>query len=134
MTKPRILIADDDDQFRMLLTEVLRDRYIVLPAVDGIEAISKAEQVHPDTILLDLVMPECDGIEALRRIRACPQLKSVPVIVVTADCRRETVIEVIEAGANDYVLKQSVATDRRRLFHKIDRCLRSAKVSLDTVV
>ncbi len=130
MTKPRILIADDDDQFRALLTQVLRDRYLVLPAVDGLEAIVKAEQIRPDAILLDLSMPECDGMEVLRRLRGCSRLESVPVIVVTEDCRRETVIQVIEAGANDYVLKQSVATDRRRLYHKIDRCLKSARLAV----
>ncbi|MCB9872949.1 MAG: response regulator [Planctomycetaceae bacterium] len=130
MPKPRILIADDDDQFRSLLTEVLRDRYLVLPAVDGLEAIDKAEQIRPDAILLDLSMPECDGMEVLRRIRVCPRLESVPVIVVTGDCRRETVIQVIEAGANDYVLKQSVATDRLRLFRKIDRCLKAPRLEV----
>ncbi len=133
MNKARILIADDDDHFRLLMTKVLRDRYIVLPAVNGAEAIEKARQLRPDTILLDLNMPDCNGNEALREIRACPQLHDVPVIVVTGDCRRETVVAVIAAGANDYVLKQSVATDRRRLFSKIDRCLVSAGVELDVV-
>ncbi len=131
MNKPRLLIADDDDHFRQLMTKVLRDRYIVLPAVDGAEAIEKARQLRPDTILLDLNMPDCDGSEALRQIRACPQLHDVPVIVVTGDCRRETVVAVVEAGANDYVLKQSVATDRRRLFAKIDQCLVAAGVEMN---
>ena len=83
MTKPRILIADDDDHFRMLLTKVLRERYIVLPSVDGDDAIAKAMQIRPDIMLLDLCMPECDGLEALRKIRVCPQLCSVKWTPIT---------------------------------------------------
>ena len=131
MTKPRILIADDDDHFRMLLTKVLRERYIVLPSVDGDDAIAKAMQIRPDIMLLDLCMPECDGLEALRKIRVCPQLCSVPVIVVTADTRRDTVLQVVEAGANDYALKQLIATDRRRLYQKIDRCLSESGLGVE---
>ena len=117
------MVVDDDDTFRKLMSEVLRRRYLVLPAENGFDALAKAREIRPDLILLDLSMPGKNGLDTLRRIRQTPELTSLPVIIVTADNRRETVLAMLNAGANDYILKSSVTTDREQLFTKLHRML-----------
>jgi len=109
--KKRILVVDDDDGFRALVTRSLRNTYIVLPASDGEEAFDKALELRPDAILLDLDMPGWDGVKTLREIRRSPALRNVPVVALSADHRRETIQSVIIEGASDYLLKEAFHSD-----------------------
>jgi CheY-like chemotaxis protein len=100
----KVLVIDDEPEARVLLDIHLRHRgYDVLLAGDGWKGLQLYHQEHPDVILLDLNMPELDGITVLKQIRAV-DLKQ-PVIVMTADSNPETERQVRAIGVNEFVLK-----------------------------
>jgi CheY-like chemotaxis protein len=75
----------------------------VLLAVDGLEAVELARRDHPDLILMDVMMPALDGLEATRRLRGFPDTRDIPIITLTAlDQARE---KALDAGANDFLAK-----------------------------
>jgi DNA-binding NarL/FixJ family response regulator len=108
MTEIRIILADDHDIFRKGLREILdkqSDMTVVGEARDGIEAVSKAEELAPDVILMDLKMPHLDGIAAARLItERDPEAK---IIILTMYLEEEYVSEAIKAGARGYILKDA---------------------------
>ena len=106
--RPRLLLIDDDLDYRRLLLPNLRRHFFVMEAGDGCEGYSRALTTPPDVIILDLNMNGWDGIETLRRFRENPRLANVPIAVLTANNQREIVVETIRAGATDYVLKTSM--------------------------
>jgi len=100
-----ILVVDDDRVNRMLLSRTLRAQgHDVATAVNGREAIERIRAVEPDVVLLDIVMPELDGYEVCRRIRATPELELLPVVMITAS-GDEQKVRALEAGADDFVMK-----------------------------
>ena len=103
-TKPRILIVEDDSSLRDLYGEALEgEGYNTYLASDGIEGIEKFEDVNPDLIILDLLMPRMDGWEALERVR---NISECSVIIVTGQGTTEEIIRgLLEAGADDYMVK-----------------------------
>lgn len=101
-----LLVVDDDEFNRDLLSRRLsREGYNIATAVNGENALSILETEIFDLILLDIMMPDIDGIEVLKRIRSCPTLRDTPVMMVTALTDREIVMQCIELGANDYITK-----------------------------
>lgn len=101
-----ILIVDDDPVGRDLLHALLNDKgYTLAFAENGIEAITRAREIQPDVILLDVVMPGMDGFEVCRKLRADPILAEVPIILVTGLSDRESFLEGLNAGADDFVSK-----------------------------
>jgi two-component system, cell cycle response regulator DivK len=83
---PTVLIVDDFADARDLMTLVLTDAgYDVLTAIDGRDALRVARAEHPDLVLMDILMPVMDGVEATRRFKADPALARTPVIAYTAD-------------------------------------------------
>ena len=105
-TKVVILLADDNQ----IITETIADYltakgYQIILATNGIEAIEKTRENHPDLILMDIQMPEMDGLEATRRIRADTELAEIPIIALTALARPHDKELCLEAGANDYLSK-----------------------------
>jgi CheY-like chemotaxis protein len=123
--RPRVLVVDDDSVFRELVKRSLSARYIILPAQDGEEALDKAFELRPDVILLDMSMPGWDGIKTLQEIRKAPDLMGVPVIILTADNRRDTVLSMMSFGVNDYTLKDTFHDDPKTLATKLERLLDS---------
>ena len=102
----RALIADDDEGIRRLLTTVLElDGWDVRCATDGDEAVAMAEAYHPDAVLLDIMMPNTDGLTALRRIRANDANDDMAVVMVSALGEGDTRAEAAAAGADDYLVK-----------------------------
>jgi len=100
----KVLVADDERQVRDLLNEFLINQaYEVILASNGREAIDLAGRENPDVILLDLKMPEIDGIEACQRLKAEPKTQFIPVIVTTGYVDNK--IHAIEVGADDFVNK-----------------------------
>jgi DNA-binding NarL/FixJ family response regulator len=101
----RIVIADDHALFRDSLRSLLtaRDLEVVGEARTGKEAIELAWQLKPDVVLMDLMMPEMDGLEATRRLAA--ELPDVKVIVLTASDEESNLFEAIKSGAKGYLLK-----------------------------
>lgn len=103
-----VMIADDHPVVRhglRLLLELQEDFDFVGEAVDGAEAVALAERLLPDVVLMDLVMPELDGIEATRQIRSVSP--STRVIVLTSFAEDEKVFPAIKAGAAGYLLKEA---------------------------
>ena len=101
-----LLIVDDDEFSRDLLSRRLsKEGYTVATAENGKKALTLLEHETFDLILLDIMMPEIDGIETLQRIRSSPVLREIPVMMVTALNSRNDVCQCIELGANDYISK-----------------------------
>ena len=103
---PRILVVDDTPENIRLLDAVLSPRGYTVEAVSsGAQALERlAEEPLPDLVLLDIVMPEVDGYEVCRRIRAAPATALLPVVMITASSGEEKV-KALEAGADDFVMK-----------------------------
>jgi len=105
-TGPRILVVDDQPESIRLLHAVLSPRgYSVDSVSSGAEALERlAAEPAPDLVLLDVVMPEIDGYEVCRRIRATPATELLPVVMITASSGEEK-LRALEAGADDFVMK-----------------------------
>ena len=102
----KILIVDDEEaNLKYMSTLISRYGYIFDAARNGIEAIEKTKKINPDIILLDILMPEMDGIEACKRLKEDPETRHIPIIVLTALEDKETKIESLKAGANDFLSK-----------------------------
>ncbi len=106
--RPRLLIIDDNPIFRKLLIHSLRRHFFVVDAQDGCDGYSRAFSVPPDAVLLDMHMEGWSGLETLRKFREHPRFGQVPILMLTGDNQRETVLEAIRLGASDYVLKTSM--------------------------
>ncbi|UCD69749.1 MAG: response regulator [Betaproteobacteria bacterium] len=103
---PRILVVDDTPKNVKLLADVLSVKgYQVDTASSGQEALDKIEQVTPDLVLLDVVMPQMTGYEVCRRIRANPETEMLPVVMVTALDPGDERVKGIEAGCDDFLSK-----------------------------
>src|SRR5258708_2204812 len=120
----RVLVVDDDPFHRTLLAKYLSaEPYEVMFAADSSEAFALAMADRPDLILMDVMLPNVDGLEATRRIRANPDLAKIPVLILTGKSGRETVIESRRAGATDFMVKP---IDRKVLIAKVRELLGEA--------
>ena len=103
MNKPLILIVEDDPPVRNLITTTLKtNEYRYLVAANGESAILEASSHNPDIVLLDLGLPDMDGVEVIRRIRCWSQM---PIIVISARSEDADKIAALDAGADDYLTK-----------------------------
>lgn len=103
---PKILVVDDQPiNIKLLQRKLERQDMEVLVAYNGCECLETVKKVIPDLILLDVMMPEMDGIETCRHLKANPQTATIPVIFITAKASKEGKLEGLEAGAVDYITK-----------------------------
>ena len=103
MSSPTILVVEDEASFvDALQIGLTREGFHVEVATDGIEAVSRFEQVDPDLVLLDIMLPRASGIDVCRQLR---QTSSVPIIMVTAKSSEIDTVVGLEVGADDYVSK-----------------------------
>lgn len=102
---PSILIVDDEEDIRELISvNLLREQnYTITEAVDGLEALDKARSDRPDLIILDLMLPEMDGLTVFKNIREDLRRQNIPIIMLTALGRLEEKLEGLEIGADDYL-------------------------------
>lgn len=120
--RKKILLVDDTDTILLFLKTLLAGQnFDFLTAKNGAEAVEKARRERPDLVLLDIFMPVMDGIEACRVMKGDPELKSIPVIIVTARSEAENVERCLDAGCDDYVFKP---VRKLELLDKINRLLR----------
>lgn len=104
--KSLILIVDDSANGRETLEHLLAlPEYELAFASNGVEALALAEQLAPDLLLLDVMMPGMSGFEVCRRLRAHPRLSEIPIILVTALDDRDSRLEGLDAGADDFITK-----------------------------
>ena len=101
----RVIVADDNSDMRAYVRELLESRYKVEAVADGQAALEAARRETPDLIVSDVMMPRMDGFALLRTLRADPQLRDVPTILLSARAGEEAVIEGLEAMADDYLVK-----------------------------
>jgi adenylate cyclase len=119
---PRILIVDDNETNRdILMTRLGTHGYDLIQAADGEEAIDVAHKMLPDLILLDVMMPKLDGIEATKRLKADSTLPFMPIILVTAKADSKDVVAGLEAGADEYLTKP---VDQTSLVARVKSMLR----------
>ena len=103
----KIVVADDEPDVLFMTAFSLRTvgGFEVIEARNGLEAVEKAQQVHPDLIVLDIKMPRMNGYEACRKLKETPELRDVPVIFLSAKGQRQEIEEGLSVGAADYILK-----------------------------
>jgi len=109
--RPVVLIADDEPDMRRFLKSELDKDYDILEAADGVQALEKAESFLPDIILLDMMMPEMDGLEVCRELRDREATVNIPVILLTARADEETKFDALQKGANDFLAKPFSSTE-----------------------
>lgn len=106
MEKPYVLVVDDNRITTKLLRRYLEaNGFEAGEAYDGIECLEKVAQRHPDTIVLDVMMPRMDGYETVKRLRENPETAKVPVVIVTALNDVANQLKAIESGADDFLSK-----------------------------
>ena len=102
----RILVADDD----LLLAELLRHKlvqhgYQVTHVADGQAAVDVAERDQPDLIVLDIMMPNLNGIEVLRQLMCMTETRDIPIIMLTARRKEQDVLQALQLGVEEYLVK-----------------------------
>ncbi|MCA9850446.1 MAG: response regulator [Actinobacteria bacterium] len=104
--QPLVLIADDDDDVLELVAfRLRRSGYRTITARDGRESLALARAEHPDVAVLDIAMPQMDGLEVTRRVRGDGAIRDLPIILLTARSQERDVRAGIEAGADAYIRK-----------------------------
>jgi two-component system cell cycle response regulator len=103
--KRSILIVDDERFFRDILRDVLSDSYEVIESPDGEDAFAIAERLQPDLIILDVEMPGKNGLEVCRELKEGVLTRTIPVLILSAHDDKSEIIDGLQAGADDYVIK-----------------------------
>ncbi|MBI4230562.1 MAG: response regulator [Planctomycetes bacterium] len=105
-SKGTVLVVEDSYLIRSLVRRHLTaEGYEVTEAVNGVEALQKIRREKVVAVLLDVMMPEMDGLDVCRKLRSMPEGKNLPVVMCTAKGQREDVLAALQAGATDYVVK-----------------------------
>jgi two-component system cell cycle response regulator DivK len=105
MSKVILVIEDQEDSRRIMRDLLTSAGYEIIEAVTGEEGVSAAETHHPELILMDIQLPDFDGYEATRRIKAMPGLRSIPIIAVTSYALSGDDVKAYDAGCDAYVSK-----------------------------
>jgi signal transduction histidine kinase len=126
--RARILWADDNADMRDYVRRLLASRYDVEAVADGKAALAAARANPPDLVLSDVMMPNLDGFQLLRELRADPATRTLPVILLSARAGEESHVEGFEAGADDYLIKPFSA---RELLTRVAAHLKMARVRRD---
>ena len=119
---PRILLADDDPVVLKYLSILLeKNDYDYITATNGIEAIEKVKTYSPDLILLDVKMPEMDGLEVCKKLKSDSSTQHIPIIMITGSIDKESRVKGLSVGANDFLTKP---IDRPELMVRVRNLLR----------
>jgi PAS domain S-box-containing protein len=121
----RVLIADDNADMRLYLARLFSERFEVTAVANGRAAFEAVQQQLPDLILSDVMMPELDGFGLLRELRARPETRTIPFILLSARAGEESRVEGLDAGADDYLVKPFSA---RELIARVQTHLQLARV------
>jgi DNA-binding response OmpR family regulator len=105
MPKKIVLIEDDQDINRLVTHYLTKEGYVIKSSQDGIRGLQLIKQERPDLVILDLMLPEMDGLEVCKRLRADTKTSVLPIIVLTAKGEESDKIVGLELGADDYVTK-----------------------------
>ncbi|MDJ1502112.1 ATP-binding protein [Xanthocytophaga agilis] len=127
--KSQILLADDNADMREYVERLLSDRFTVLTAINGEDALQKILRFKPELVLSDIMMPKMDGFELLRQIRNHPEIKNIPVIFLSARAGEEAKVEGLDAGVDDYLVKPFSA---KELIGRVSNQIRINQVRRET--
>lgn len=117
----KILLVDDQAFIRHIISlELSKLNYIVLTAENGQKAFALAIETNPDLILMDIMMPVMNGFECCQKIRSHERTKNIPVIFLSANNQKNSVVKAVQAGGNDFVVK---SPNSSVLIEKIDKLL-----------
>jgi two-component system alkaline phosphatase synthesis response regulator PhoP len=117
-----ILVVDDEkDLLDLIEYNLKKEGFNVLKAENGEEGIERAKEFHPDLVLMDIMMPKMDGMEAVEKMRKDDELKSIPIIFLTARSDETTEVEGLNKGGDDYITKPISTT---KLISRIKAVLR----------
>jgi CheY-like chemotaxis protein len=104
--QPMVLVVDDDElQCKVIETVLKEENYRLVFAASGLEALSLLRQLRPDVVLMDVRMPDMDGITATQRLKALPQFAQLPVIMITGHSEKAVVVDSLRAGATGFLVK-----------------------------
>ena len=136
-SKPRVLVADDNADMREYVQHLLSPQFQVLTAEDGGDAFKKLVSFKPELLLSDIMMPRVDGFALLRKVRENIDLRSMPVVFLSARAGEEAKLEGLDAGADDYLTKpfsgkELLATVNANI--KIARERKAAEENLRTII
>lgn len=120
ITKKVILAVDDRPDVLRIVAGILRERYKVLTATDGMAALKILEQKVPDLFILDIDMPGMNGFELARKIRQTNNFQRTPILFLTSNSTREYVLKAIESGGSDFIVKPA---QQSTLLSKVSRYL-----------
>lgn len=122
--KYKVLLADDNADMRDYVGRLLSEHYHVITAVNGEDALEKMTRHQPDLVLSDVMMPVLDGFQLLKKVRNHPDLKNIPVILLSARAGEEAKLEGLDAGADDYLVKPFSA---KELLARVDGSIKIAR-------
>lgn len=127
----RFLVVDDFSTMRRIVRNLLKELGYTNTeeAEDGSVGLNRLKSEKFDFVVSDWNMPVMTGIEMLRQIRADPDLKSLPVLMVTAEARKENIIEAAQCGANGYIVKPFTAATLDEKLQKIFKALEAKKAA-----
>ena len=119
--RPMVLVIEDDEFAQQLVRQALDPaRWRVEFANDGIQALTQVRRIRADLILMDIRLPGLDGVTLTRVLKAAPDTASIPIVMMTGDSRRETLVDSMEAGAVGFVVKP---VTRATLEAKLDKIM-----------
>lgn len=125
--RPTVLVVDDDEFQRKINSQVLgSENFRIKFAANGIEALGVLRHMRPDLILMDFMMPDMDGMEANRRLKAMPRFANIPVIMITGNSNKNVVFDAKKMGVTDFVVKPFT---REVLIEKVTRALAEKDLS-----
>ena len=112
MAARKILLVDDSETMLLIEQMILKkEPYQLFTAKNGMEGVEKALDTRPDLILMDVVMPEMNGFEAVRQLRQRDATRSVPIVMVTTQAEAESMEAGYESGCSDYITKPIDSTE-----------------------
>ena len=121
--RKKILMVDDVSLNHATARNVLEDTYDLYEADSAAKAFEMLKELEPDLILLDVIMPEMNGMEMLKKLKSIPAYKNIPVIFLTADTSPEAEVEGFQLGIVDYITKPFVPmVMKKRIERRFDRC------------
>ncbi len=125
-TSKKVLIVEDERDILQLVKLYLeKEGFRTLTASNGIEALRQIRSEHPDLVILDLMLPEIDGLEVCKKVRLAPQTAMLPIIMLTAKTEESDTVVGLELGADDYVTKpfspRGLVARVKALLRRLDR-------------
>lgn len=122
----KVLIVEDEREILQLVKMYLdKEGFRTLTAANGADALRQVRAEHPDLVILDLMLPEIDGLEVCKKLRLTPQTSMLPIIMLTAKSEESDTVVGLELGADDYVTKpfspKSLVARVKALFRRLER-------------